>query len=135
MSAWLAGLRGFARNPVAWVVVAIVFVVGVFAGWRIADQRAEVARLEKVVEDQNADIASLGLKHKTYAGLSDGVATLGRSVAEIVANLTQEQADAEAAAPPADPRCADDPAHGRTVRDRLKRASDAFGRAAGASAR
>ncbi len=135
MSAWLAGLWGVARNPVAWVVVAIVFSVGVFAGWRIADQRAEVARLEKVVSDQRADIASLGLQHKTYAGLSDGVATLGRSVAEIVANLTQEQADAEAAAPPADPLCVDAPPDGGAVRDRLKRAAAAFGRAAGTSAR
>lgn len=135
MIAFAKDLLALVFNRAAWAVVAVALLVGVIAGWRIADQRAEVARLEKVVADRDADIKALGLQHKTYAGLSDGVATLGRSVAEIVANLTQEQADAEAAAPPADPLCVDDPAHGRTVRDRLKRASDAFGRAAGAPAR
>lgn len=135
MSAWLAGLWDFARNPVAWVAIGLALLIGGYAGWRIADQRAEVARLEKVVADRDADIASLGLQHRTYAGLSDGVATLGRSVAEIVANLNQEQADAEASALPADPLCLDAPADGGAVRDRLKRAAGAFGRAAGAPAR
>lgn len=135
MIAFAKDLWALVFNRAAWAVVAVALLVGVFVGWRFADQRAEVARLEKVVSDQKADIEALGLQHKTYAGLSDGVATLGRSVAEIVANLTQEQADAEAAAPLADPLCVDAPPDGSAVRDRLKRASDAFGRAAGAPAR